>query len=269
MKQNHKIYFFAALAVVAALTALASAAVNRGSTAVADVCLSAEAAELTESPASSQAALAEPNLDDTTEAFYEIYKPYGVSFDEEKQTLYFEGDAVRCFWDGVYIEEGIAVCRCNYFNKNGKVDIHSLREAVDNGDGSIDLFGILTGIEKSSQKEFEERDLSEFYRTDMLEATTVESSGSFRLSDLFTQKKTFADIFKKYKGFGLIYLEAEGRSGVGNLFYNGQPVNAFIDEGADGVFTFQSIDGGEINVQTVYDDKGKLAGLQVVDYESQ
>lgn len=205
------------------------------------------------------------------EAFYVIYTPYGVSYQQDKNELYFKGELVRCFWDGVEIEKGASTCRCSYFNEKGIVDIHTLWEPTQNEDGSIDPFGTLKGIEKSSQKEFEERDLSEFYRTDMMEATTDAAADAgpvsrlgIWLADLFGLQKDFSGIFKEYESYGITYEEPKD-GGMGNVYYNGQPVNAFIDLKENGsVFTFHSGDGGEINVQTVYDGSGKLTGVTAV-----
>ncbi len=62
--------------------------------------------------------------------------------------------------------------------------------------------------------------------------------------------------------FGIEYKEQEG-SGIGNVYYNGQLVKTFADKNKDGrVFTFQSVDGGEIVVHTVYDENGKLIGME-------
>lgn len=221
------------------------------------LCSTAETTDAASTDISAEAAWANP----AGKEFYDIYEPYGVSFDEEKQELSFNGELVRCFRDGVVLEEGAAAFRCNYFNEKGCVDIRSVREPVPNGDGSFDPFGNLTGIEKSSREEFENRDLSEFYRSGIPEATT---DTSFRLSDwlsgLFTRQKSISDIIKEYESFGLFYEKTD--AGMGNIYYNGQLVNTFTDIKNDGgVFSFQSADKGQINVRTVYDDEGTLTGL--------
>lgn len=263
MKQSKSIKFFSA--IIALFFCLSTALTGCGSP-------SASYMEATTTDAISASPESEAAVSDREEAFYEIYKPYGVSFHQEKNELYFNGELVRCFRDEVVIEEGLSARRCDYFNEKGTLDIHTLREPVQNEDGSVDLFGTLKGIEKSSQEEFNERDLSEFYRTDTIEATTetsAETGFAFRLrslfADLFGQQKSFPKIFKEYESYGITY-EAPENGGIGNLYYNGRLVNAFIDQKNDGsVFSFHSEDGGEINVQTVYDDKGKLTDIAVIE----
>lgn len=52
----------------------------------------------------------------------------------------------------------------------------------------------------------------------------------------------------------------------GNVFYKDQAVKSFIDEKNDGsVFMYQSLDGGDITVRTVYDENGKITGIKVGD----
>lgn len=60
-------------------------------------------------------------------------------------------------------------------------------------------------------------------------------------------------------------VEAEGASGAGNVYYNGQLVSRFADLTPDGgAFTFTSAEQGGINVKTVYDNSGRLTGVETV-----
>lgn len=78
--------------------------------------------------------------------------------------------------------------------------------------------------------------------------------------------KTFAERFGTYKEFGIEYVEAQDASGMGNVYYNGQLVDTFIDKSPNGgTFSFRSTDGGEISVQTFYDKEGKLAGIEMIN----
>ncbi len=75
----------------------------------------------------------------------------------------------------------------------------------------------------------------------------------------------FAGIFEKYAPFGITYEEAERNSRRGNVYYNGQLVSRFADLTPDGgAFTFTSAEQGGITVKTVYDDDGRLTGVEVV-----
>lgn len=108
-----------------------------------------------------------------------------------------------------------------------------------------------------SQEEFDQRDFSDFYGPSEPVAYAVGSDDP--------TVKSFFDRFAPYKAFGIEYVEAQSVSGRGNVYYNGQLVDTFIDiTPADGVFSFQSADGGGIKVQTVYDPDGALTGVQAL-----
>ena len=82
------------------------------------------------------------------------------------------------------------------------------------------------------------------------------------VSEDISEGETFKQKFSKYQRYGIEYKEQKN-SGVGNVYYNGQLVKTFIDENKDGgVFSFQSVDGGEIVVHTVYNKDGKLIGVE-------
>lgn len=180
------------------------------------------------------------------------YSPYGITFDKNGN-MYFQSKPVRYFYDGVDLGDNTASVRYEYLNEKGTVDVHTNRKATDNGDGSFDPFGELTGIKKYSQDEFEQRNIADLKGSS--EAVTYVSEDT-------SEGETFAQKFSKYKKYGIDYKEQKN-SGVGNVYYNGKLVKTFIDENKDGgVFSFQSVDGGEIVVHTVYNKKGKLMGVE-------
>ncbi len=79
------------------------------------------------------------------------------------------------------------------------------------------------------------------------------------------QGMTFAERFERYASFGIAYEEAEGISGRGNVYYNGQIVSRFSDQTPDGgAFTFSSAEQGDLAVKTVYDSNGRLIGIETV-----
>lgn len=180
------------------------------------------------------------------------YGSYGISFDK-KNKIYFDNELVRYFFDGVDLGDNTASVRYEYLNEEGTVDVHTVRNPINNGDGSINPFGDLTGIVKYSQEEFKQRNLEDLKgSSDPVTYATGGVSGG----------ETFAQKFAEYKDFGIEYKEQQG-SGRGNVYYNGQLVKKFVDENKDGgVFTYQSVESGEIFVHTVYDANGKLIGVE-------
>ena len=189
----------------------------------------------------------------TQEDILELYGDYGISLDKNGDMI-FQGELVRLFWDGVDVGDGAASVLYQYYNKKGTVDVHTVRSAIDNGDGSVDPFGKLVKIEKDSQEVFDRRDMDD-YLSDGPSTTTA--SGFSNSND----GTSFAEVMKKYAEFGIRY---ESGDGLGNIYYNNQLVKTFIDKNKQGdVFTLSSEDGGEIVVHTVYDKKGNLTGVEI------
>lgn len=189
----------------------------------------------------------------TQEDILELYGDYGISLDKNGDMI-FQGELVRLFWDGVDVGDGAASVLYQYYNKKGTVDVHTVRSAIDNGDGSVDPFGKLVKIEKDSQEVFDRRDVDDYLSTG---TTTTTASGFSSPND----GTSFAEVMKKYAEFGIRY---ESGDGLGNIYYNNQLVKTFIDKNKQGdVFTLSSEDGGEIVVHTVYDKKGNLTGVEI------
>ncbi|MBP2147185.1 beta-lactamase regulating signal transducer with metallopeptidase domain [Methanofollis sp. W23] len=183
------------------------------------------------------------------------YGAYGISFDE-KGKMCFNGEPVRYFWDGAELDDNASSVYYEYLNADGTVDVHTTRNVIDNGDGSENPFGELIGIERYSQEEYKQRDLSDLKKSSGPDTYVADVSGGSG------QDESVAQRFSKYKGYGIEYREREGGS-VGNVYYNGQMVRLFIDENKwGGIFTYRSVDGGEIIVHTIYDENGKLVGVE-------
>ncbi len=185
----------------------------------------------------------------------DAYKSFGLSYNESKKEMYFNGKLVRYFFDGVDVDNGTAVV-FDFLNEDGVVDVHTVREATQNEDGSINPIGKLVGIEEYSKKEFNSRDIKA--------QTLVQEAVAYGYAD-GTGGSTFEEIFAKYKDYGITYVEAVGSSGAGNVYYNGQLVNIFSDvTPAGGAFSFQSGKKDGINVRTVYTSDGKISGIETV-----
>lgn len=189
---------------------------------------------------------------------YDLYEPFGLTYDSDTDTLTFDGQTVRYFLDGVELADGIWSVRCEHISRQGTVDVHTIRTPLQNGDGSVDPFGVLTGVEADCQEEFDMRDMDTF-RYPSLEAATAAEGDSFCPSG-----ESFTDRFATYRDFGIEYVEAPNASGAGNVYCNGELIGVFIDISAGGTFTFHSADGGETAVRTVYDGQGKLTGIKEV-----
>lgn len=292
-----------------------------------------------------------------TAADFTPYAPYGLAWDEGEKALFWNGERVRYFLDGADLDGmGAMAIRLEYTDAEfmGDIDVHTVRQRVQNADGSVDPMGPLTGLEKYSQTDY---DMNTLCLTAALEAeacTTQEISreleetqallqayipfglsyetdattGEIRMSwqgkpvhsvydaetgtwiansmrglylgpdavdleavyaqgELIGLQQTqsrasteatfvaegnaaepgtsFAERFETYGPFGITYVEAEGASGAGNVYYNGQLVSRFADLTPNGgAFTFSSAEKGNFSVKTVYDNNGRLIGVEAV-----
>ena len=188
-----------------------------------------------------------------TPVLLEAYKAYGLTYDEAQNAFYFNGKLVRYFYDGYTLENGAATIY-EHVSKDGVVDVHTVRQATQNADGSIDPGGKLAGIEEYSQAEFDSRF--------MMTPETAQEAVAFGFVGS-TGGTTFEERFARYKDFGITYVEAEGVSGRGNVYLNGRLVSYFTDVVPNGdAFSFTSADQSGIPVQTDYDEKGNLIGVQ-------
>lgn len=182
------------------------------------------------------------------------YRSFGLTYNETEKEMYFNGKLVRYFIDGVDIENSKAVVY-DFLNEKGVVDVHTIREATQNEDGSINPIGRLVGIEEDSKAEFDNRDITA--------QTGVQEAVAYGHTD-GAGGSTFEEVFSKYKDYGITYVEAANASGAGNVYYNGQLVNKFSDVTPDGgTFSFQSREKGGINVRTVYGSDGKITGIEI------
>jgi len=190
------------------------------------------------------------------------YESFGLRCDEAGKAMYFNGKMVRYFYDGVDIGDGGAATVYEFLNENGVVDVYTVREATENEDGSINPVGRLTGILECSQEEFDSRDIRALTRSETIEAVAAGTADSADAAG----GRTFEEVFSEYKDYGITYVEAAGVSGRGNVYYNGQLVDTFIDETPDGgMFFFQSGETGSIAVRTVYSSEGKLSGIEIIE----
>ena len=229
------------------------------------------------------------NTDPQVSELLKEYEPFGIT--EKNGNLYYHGELVRWFLDGYERDENV-ISRYEAYNSNGTVDVHTVREDKQNQDGSTELFGPIKDIAAYSREEFEQREFS-FVTTD--EAVVVEESAVVSEADSIEDDAAFTEViqaeavavrsdeqteivtgetaypgstvpehFRKYASVGIDYTEEKGKSGRGNVYYNGKPVKVFVDISPTGVFSYQSVDGGTINVQTVYDKSGNLTGIKVL-----
>ncbi len=75
--------------------------------------------------------------------------------------------------------------------------------------------------------------------------------------------RSFEEVFEPYKKYGVEYREENGER---KLYFNGTAVSKFLDLSPDGgIYVFSSDGGGEISVQTKYNDRGELVGVEEIE----
>ena len=189
----------------------------------------------------------------TQDELVETYGPFGISFDDAGNMLY-EGKRVRWFADCVEVEDGALSTRYVYRNDRGTEYLRTVRDRLDNGDGSYDPFGPLTGIVPWEAGEWDT--LGFLFESGPIEAVAEATGGD-------GGGVTFAQRFAAYKDFGITYEEADNASGAGDVYWNGQLVSVFADVSpSGGAFSFHSATPGGISVRTVYDQDGTLTGVE-------
>ena len=75
--------------------------------------------------------------------------------------------------------------------------------------------------------------------------------------------RSYEEVFEPYKKYGVEYREENGER---KLYFNGTAVSKFLDLSPDGgIYVFSSDGGGEISVQTKYNDQGALVGVEEIE----
>ena len=207
-------------------------------------------------------------------ALLEELKAFGIGGNANLMT--YNGQLIRHFVDGAPVgDDGYSV-QYVYTNKEGTVDVHTLRSVIYNPDGSYDTMGDLIGVAAKGDRGFDQ---------ELIEAATVSGPQVAYADDVSPMQdqngaepaagaqavyaegtggrggKTFEEIFARYADYGLIYHPRE--SGMGALTLNGQPVHSFADLRPDGsAFSYADpyAETG-LTVTAQYDQNGNLTGL--------
>lgn len=188
----------------------------------------------------------------------EDYAPYGLDADADG-TLRYEGEKVRFFTDRVELEPGMSASKCNYLNDEGTVSVRTVREATPNGDGSVDPFGRLVGLERLSSAEAEA--LIQEYLVSAQQETTVVAEDLAVQEAISEEREISAEVLKPYAAFGL-----QWQMGPGGLSMSrqGKPVHSLYDE-KEALWVANNMHGydlaGSVDLEAVYDGS-RLTGLR-------
>lgn len=142
---------------------------------------------------------------------YKQYEPYGLSYQKEQNVFTYEGELVRYFYDK---EAGNSFT--NFYT--GKVDLEAVRDSQ----------GKLTGLEHSSQEEYDRRTKEIAQMNDSVTATEEADSVAAGALTASEQGESSADALAAYADNGLRYDEQNDR-----WLYQNRPVRALIDRQND------------------------------------
>lgn len=172
-----------------------------------------------------------------TQKLLDSYAPFGLNYQNSsyKLTMSWQGKPVHSVYDP---EKGVWIANNIYGSDLGPeaLDLEAVYEK-----------GELTGLKPSQHQ------------------------GETSIAQVFSSGGTeegvpTADLFQKYRKYGLVYKEEQGEGGLErNLYYKGEIVSGFADiSPAGGVFTFGSSRPGKIKLKTLYNDRGELTGVETV-----
>ena len=185
------------------------------------------------------------------------YAPFGLTWDNSEKVLYLNGQRVRYFLDGVEADgsDGMSIY-LEYADAElkGDIDVHTVRERVQNADGSVNLMGPLTGLEKYSQAEFDARTFND----PSLDSVT------YAYQEYARESTETGELLDAYVPFGLSY-EYDLTVGELRMSWQGKPVHSVFDA-TMGVWIANSMRGlylgpDAVDLEAVY-EQGKLIGLK-------
>ena len=149
-------------------------------------------------------------------ALYTDYEPYGLQLDTDNNKLYYQGQVVRCF-DDQWPGDNQNTMGIGYCDPTGIVDVRA--ERTD---------GKLTGLEHSSQEEYDRRTKEIAQMNDSVSATEEADSVAAGALTASEQGESSADALAAYADNGLRYDEQNDR-----WLYQNRSVRALIDRQND------------------------------------
>ena len=167
---------------------------------------------------------------------YSVYEPYGMTYDEEKDRFFYQGQMVRCFKDQVSAEHTNA-----FFFDEGTVDVEPVR----------DTKGALIGLEQSSDADFKARtEKQEEIKAEFNAAGITGNSGSFEMGDPNYRD----DSLDAYTAFGVSYDQSTQK-----WMYDGKIIHILYDADHNTYCDSSASDG--INLKVVRDKSGNIEKL--------
>lgn len=185
------------------------------------------------------------------EALLKELRAYGIA-NSKNGELTFDGRLIRTFVDGVPIgEDGYSIGYV-YTNDSGVVDVHTLRSAVYNPDGSCNPMGDLIGVVAEGDTKFNQALIDSAKYDGAPQATT----------EAMEDDDAAQELLDRYAPFGLNYEYDRNKL---SMRWNGKPVHSLYDT-ETGTWFANNLYGSDlgdeaVDLETVYRN-GKLCGLK-------
>lgn len=176
---------------------------------------------------------------------FEDYKRYGLTFKSQDGSLRWKGQRVRIFVDGAEYGDGFASAY-EHYDPEGTIDVRTVREKVDNGDGSYDLMGPLVRLEE--------------FQPEQIFLDALEGQNYVGAEISYGEEHTAQEL-ERYAPFGLHY-EFDQSQSTGSLVmtWNGRAVRSLFDPERQ-LWVCNSLGTKGLNLEAVYED-GRLTGLR-------
>lgn len=171
---------------------------------------------------------------------YSIYEQYGMTYDEERDRFFYNGQMVRYFKDDVSAEN-----TNSFFFEDGVVDVEPIK----------DTNGNLTGLKQSSDTDFKARtEKQDGIKAEFDAAGITKNGGSFEQGD-----STYRDdSLDTYTAFGISYDQA-----IQKWMYDGKIIHILYD--AEHNTYYDASASGGINLKVIRDKNGSIEKLIKTD----
>lgn len=190
-----------------------------------------------------------------------FYSKLGVTFDSNGK-MFYQGEPMGWFADVVELADGGWASRYIYADDTGTQRLRTVRQRKDNGDGSYDPFGSLTGIVPITDKEADQ--YAPLFQNNLTLQITAETTAAGNTVE--DNSVDFRDAFnEKFGPYGVSFVPS---GTFGNVYWNGRLASAFVDDAPDGKYqTLRSLTPGGVELRAVYDSNGSLTGVEEVKRE--
>lgn len=180
---------------------------------------------------------------------YEEYAPFGIV--QTGDALYYQNEKVRYFEDSADMGEGGISSRCQYYCADGTVSLRTVRQSIQNSDGSTDPFGPILRVETITPEEAE-RKIEEYCSLSPYAAATADEV-----------EENLENTLKPYAPFGLTYENLTTERFA--MYWHGKQVHSLYDP-VTGIWAANNLHGSElgsdaVDLEAVYEN-GKLTGLR-------